>query len=248
MSQTEFTGDEPTRNTDDALMYAITGEHAPAELTDRPGYAEESARAEATVSSLRRGLQTLGAELAAASPAAATTVATAPASPAALASSTDASVVAVGRWWSRPWVVAVAAGTVGVALAAGFILQGSEPSEPETGSRSLPGVVACAETIAVGKVTGTSRQGDRLEVTLAAERYLKPDDGPGALSVSKPVSAGGAATPDPKVGDRVLVVVHDAASGNIDLFTGADIDSEWSWMERALPASRSIDPKQCQGE
>jgi hypothetical protein len=45
-----------------------------------------------------------------------------------------------------------------------------------------------------------------------------------------------------------MVVVHDAAGGDVDLFTGADIDTEWAWMERALPASRSIDTKGCRGE
>jgi len=242
MPQVDFTGDDPARDsalTDDALMYAITGEPVPAAVAGRPAFAEEAAHAEATVASLRRGLHALGAELAQAPPD----------TPHAVSASRRSSRFATGpRSWSRPWLVVAAAGVVGVALAGGIALNnrtdGSEPSD----SRSLPGVVACAETIAVGKVTATSQQGDRLVVTLATERYLKPDNGPAVLSISDPVPAAGAAGPGWSVGDRVLVVVHDAASGTIDHFAGLDIDTEWAWMERALPASRSIDPKQCRGE
>ncbi|MET8152895.1 hypothetical protein ACIBSW_19725 [Actinoplanes sp. NPDC049668] len=112
-------------------------------------------------------------------------------------------------------------------------------SSDSSESRSLPGLVACAETIAVGDVTSVSRGGDRFTVTLDAPRYLKPENGPAVLSVS----GSGA---EPARGDRVLVVVHDA--DDVDLFTGADVGSELAWMEQALPGSRSIDPAGCDGE
>ncbi|GID94139.1 hypothetical protein ACFQFC_09235 [Amorphoplanes digitatis] len=135
--------------------------------------------------------------------------------------------------------MAAAAG-VGIALAGGYAVSGSGPADSSE-SRSLPGLVACAEIIAVGNVTSASRLGDQFAVKVDAARYLKPENGPAVLSVSG-TGAG------PARGDRVLVVVHDAAKGDVDLFTGADIDSELAWMEKALPGSRSIDTSGCDGE
>lgn len=207
---------------DDALMYAITGEQPPPALAGT----DEMAKASATVSDLRRGLAALGGELAAAPP------------------------VAAPRprpVWARPAVFAAAAGVVGVALAGGYALTMNDgPPDDSSGSRSLPGVVACAQTIVVGDVTSVTTTGDRFAVTLSAERYLKPDNGPATFSATDaelPIGGKGGA---PAKGERALVVVH--GPGKVDLFTGADIDSEWAWMEKALPDSRSIDPKGCTGE
>ena len=213
-----------TRSEDDALMYAITGERQPAPAART----EELVEAAATVSALRRGLAALGAELAEATP----------------VSAADAR--SARRIWARPWVLAAAAGVVAIALA-GYALRTPDPADT-SGSRSLPGVVACAETIAVGNVTSVSGRGDRFAVTLDATRYLKPENGPAVLSLGDArLPAGGSGT-GPARGERALVVVHDAARGNVDLFTGADIDSEWAWMRAALPDSRSIDASECAGE
>lgn len=226
---------------DDALMYAITGEQAPDSMTRT----EEVAEAAATVSALRRGLAALGAELAAATPAPAADAR--PASLFAAAAGRRPTQSPARRIWARPWAFAAAAAVVGVALAGGYMLNSSDPADIE-GSRSLPGVVACAETIAVGNVTSVSRQGDRYAVTFDAVRYMKPENGAAVLSVGDArLPLGGAGTA-PVEGERALVVVHDAAKGKVDLFTGADIDSEWAWMEKALPDSRSINPKECKGE
>jgi hypothetical protein len=154
---------------------------------------------------------------------------------------------------ARPWTLVTVAGVAGVALAGGYVWT-TTTADPGGGSesRSLPGVVACAETIAVGNVTSVSRmtsvsrQGDRFTVRLDAVRYLKPGDGPAVFSAGGARLFLGGAGADPVEGGRALLVVHDA--GDVDLFTGADIDSEWAWMERALPDSRSIDPRECTHE
>ncbi|BCJ41169.1 hypothetical protein GCM10010168_45330 [Actinoplanes ianthinogenes] len=142
------------------------------------------------------------------------------------------------RWW----LPVGAAGLIGVALAGGCAWS-ADPADSSdgSGSRSLPGVVACAETIAVGDVTAVSEQGDRVTVTLGAVRYLKPETGAATLTATAARPPGA-----PVKGDRALVVVHDA--GDVDLFTGADVDAEWAWMERALPDSRGIDTGGCGGE
>jgi hypothetical protein len=222
---------------DDALMYAITGEQAPASVARTA----EMAEATASVSALRSGMAALGGELAAATPVAAAETRAADRRPARSPAK---------RIWARPWVLAAAAAVVGIALAGGYALSTSGPADPTdtSDSRSLPGVVACAETIAVGNVTAVSRQGDSYAVTLGAVRYLKPENGPSVLSVRDARLPIGGASTEPATGDRALVVVHDAAKGNVDLFTGADITTEWAWMEKALPDSRAIDPKGCEGE
>ncbi len=226
---------------DDALMYAIIGEQAPDSMTRT----EEVAEAAATVNALRRGLAALGAELVAATPAPAADARPASLSAAAGRRPTQSPA---RRTWARPWALAAAAAAVvGVAVAGGYVLRTSDPADIE-GSRSLPGVVACAETIAVGNVTSVSRQGDRYAVTLDAVRYMKPNNGAAVLSVGDARLPLGGASTAPVEGERALVVVHDAAKGKVDLFTGADIDSEWAWMEKALPDSRSINPKECKGE
>jgi hypothetical protein len=61
------------------------------------------------------------------------------------------------------------------------------------------------------------------------------------------LTIGGFST-EPGGTERVLVVVHEAANGNVELFTGADINLDWAWMQKALPDSHSIDPKECKGE
>lgn len=205
---------------DDALMYAITGEQPPPALAGT----DEMAKASATVSDLRRGLVALGGELAAASP------------------------VAVPRArpvWTRPAVLAAAAGVVGVALAGGYALTMNDGPPDSSGSRSLPGVVACAQTIVVGAVTSVTPTGDRFAVTLSTERYLKPDDGPATFSATDAELPIGGAGGAPARGERALIVVH--GPGEVDLFTGADVASEWAWMEKALPDSRSIDTRGCTG-
>lgn len=212
---------------DDALMYAITGERPPAEIAG----STEMAEALATVAALRDGLAALGAELGA------------PAAPA------PAPVVPL-RPARRParWMLATAAGVIGVALAGGYVW--SQPADPadSSDSRSLPGVVACTETIAVGKVTAVSAKSGRYTVTLGAVKYLKPENGPATFTAANAELPIGAASTVPVEGDRALLVVHDAAKGDVDVYTGADIDSEWAWMEKALPDSRAIDPKECAGE
>lgn len=238
MSRIEIGGDA---RRDDALMYAITGEQAPASMART----EEFAEATAAVTALRRGLTALGAELAAAPPVSAADPR--PVASAEASAGRRSSRLSAGRGWKRPWVPAAAAGIVGVALAGGYAMTRSDPADTP-GSRSLPGVVACAETIAVGDVTSVSRRDDRFEVTLGGARYLKPENGPAVLSVRDARLPIGGSSTAPAKGDRVLVVVHDAAKGNVDLFTGADIASEWAWMEKALPASRAIDPRGCQDE
>jgi len=238
MSQVKDGGATPQ---DNALMYAITGERPPASLART----EEMAEATATVRALRQGLATLGAELAAATPEPAADPRPSPNAPALAARRPARS--SARRIWARPWALSAAAGVVAVALAGGYALTRSDPSDTSD-SRSLPGVVACAETIVVGNVTSVSRQGDRFAVTLDAERYLKPENGSAVLSVSDAQLPLGGSSTAPAKGDRVLVVVHDAAKGNVDLFTGADIASELAWMAKALPDSRSIDTKECRGE
>src|SRR4029453_3994961 len=94
---------------DDALMYAIVGEKAPDSMADT----DEMAEATATVSTLRRGLAALGAELGAASPASAT--------------DRRPTRTRAKRIWTRPWVPAGVTGAVVVALAGGYIL-----SRPDT--------------------------------------------------------------------------------------------------------------------
>ncbi|GIE88695.1 hypothetical protein SAMN06264365_11330 [Actinoplanes regularis] len=216
---------------DNALMYAITGEQAPATMAGT----DEMAEATATVTALRRGLAALGSELATAAPESATDPARRP------------DRASARRIWARPWTLATAAAVVGVALAGGYAWTGSDPAD-NPDSRSLPGLVACAETIVMGNVTSVSSQGDRFAVTLDATRYLKPENGPKVFTAGDArLPLGGAGTA-PARGERVLVVVHDAANGDVDLFTGTDIASEWAWMENALPDSRSIDPKECDGE
>jgi hypothetical protein len=144
----------------------------------------------------------------------------------------------------RTWIIAAVAG---LALAAGCAPSGPAPAGASD-SRSLAGVVACAETITVGTVTSVRGQGDGLAVTVGATRYLKPADGPAVLSISAARPPAGGSGAMPAVGERMLVVVHDAANGDVDLFTGADIDPELAWMEQALPDARAIDPKECAGE
>ncbi|MEU7901359.1 hypothetical protein [Actinoplanes sp. NPDC049118] len=238
MSQVKHGGATPP---DDALMYAITGEQPPGSLART----EEMAEATATVSALRQGLAALGAELAAATPEPAADSRPAPNAPAPAGRRPAGS--SAKRIWARPWALSAATGVVAVALAGGYALNMSDPGDTSD-SRSLPGAVACAETIAVGNVTSVSRQGDRFAVTLDAQRYLKPENGPAILSVGDAQLPLGGSSTAPAEGDRVLVVVHDAAKGNVDLFTGADIASELGWMEKALPDSRSIDPTDCKGE
>jgi hypothetical protein len=108
--------------------------------------------------------------------------------------------------------------------------------------------VACAETVVVGSVASVSGQGDRFTVTLDGARYLKPENGPAAFSISDARLPLGGSSAAPVTGQRAMVVVHDAAEGDIDLFTGADVEPEWAWMAKALPDSRLIDPKECAGE
>jgi len=192
------------------------GEQPPASIAHTPGTAEATSTVNAPASP--------GTELAPAPPA--------PRRPAAK------------PIWARAWVLATAAAVVGVALAGGYALRPVSPAD-SSGSRSLPGVVACAETVAVGNVTSVSRQGDRFAVTLEAARYLKPENGPATLSVGNARLPVGAASTEPVQDEQALVVVH--ANGDVDLFTGTDIVSEWAWMEKALPDSRSIDPKECHG-
>jgi hypothetical protein len=150
------------------------------------------------------------------------------------------------RIWARPWVLAAAAAVVAIALG-GYAWRTPDPADT-AGSRSLPGVVACAGTIAVGNVTSVTRRGDRFAVTLDATRYLKPENGPVVLSVGDARLPLGGSSTEPARGERALVVVPNAARGNVDLYTGADIDSELAWMRAALPDSRSIDPSGCGGE
>jgi hypothetical protein len=223
----------------DALMYAIAGEQMPASMAG----SDEAAEAQAAVDALRRGLAALGTELAAAE---------AEPEPAKSRSTSDPArtLVAVPRrkFWTQPRVLTAAAAAVGVAIVGGVVL--NRPADPadNSGSRSLPGVVACAETIAEGDVTAVTSQGDRFAVTLDVTRYLKPENGPATLSVTDARLPVGASSTAPVTGDRALIVVHDAAKGDVDVFTGADIASEWAWMEKALPDSRAIDPKGCTGE
>jgi hypothetical protein len=100
----------------------------------------------------------------------------------------------------------------------------------------------------VGKAASVSRRGDQFAVTLDAARYLMPPTGSAAVSVSGARLPVGGSSTAPAEGEQVLVVVHDAANGEVDLFTDADIAAEWAWMEKALPDSRAIDPKVCDGE
>jgi hypothetical protein len=145
---------------------------------------------------------------------------------------------------TRPWVLAVAAVVPMAGVLAGGYAWSTSPNPADSSeSRSLPGVVACAETIGVGDVTAVSRQGDRFVVTLGSVRYLKPADGPATFTTGDARLPIGTAGTAPVEGDRALVVVHDP--GNVDIFTGADIDTEWAWMERALPDSRKIDRMGC---
>ncbi|MER5458783.1 hypothetical protein ABT008_28835 [Micromonospora sp. NPDC002389] len=113
-------------------------------------------------------------------------------------------------------MLAIAAGVVGVALVGGYALTVSDPADTSV-SRSLPGVVACAETIAVGSVASVSRTGDRFTVTLDSVRYLKPDNGPAVLTVDDAQLAVGGSSTTPVTGQPALVVVHDAAKGDVDL-------------------------------
>lgn len=134
-----------------------------------------------------------------------------------------------------------------MALVGGYALNAAEPAD-NSDSRSLPGAVACAETIAVGNVASAIRHGDRFAVTLDAVRYLKPENGSAVLTIREAQLPVGGSSTEPARGERALVVVHDAAKGQVDLFTGADIAPEWAWMEKALPNSRSIDPNGCDDE
>lgn len=93
-----------------------------------------------------------------------------------------------------------------------------------------------------------SAQGDRFALRLDVTRYLKLENGTAVLSVTDARLPLGTSSTAPAAGDRALVVVHDAAKGRVDLFTGADINTEWAWMAKALPDSRSIDPKSYAGE
>jgi hypothetical protein len=251
---------------DDALMYAITGEQPPASLRGT----EEMAAAQEAVSALRRGMDVLGAELAAA-PASTAPLSPAPHSPAApmsaaesapLSSAAPMSVAdspllpsaapmspagsppasAIRRFRPRPWMLAAAAAVVGAAVVGGLVMSRTDPADT-AGSRSLPGVVACAETIASGELRTISPMGDGFALTVDPVRYLKPADGPATLTVRDARLPLGGETAAPAVGDRVVVVVHDPA--DIDLFTGTDADSEWDWMTKALPGSLSIDPGGC---
>jgi hypothetical protein len=122
---------------------------------------------------------------------------------------------------------------VGAGVGVVWAQQGS--GAEQSGSRSEPGVVACANTIAVGTVTAVKADG----VSLAVERYLKPDTGPATLTVAPAASTPAHAW---SVGERVLVVVH---RNSVDVFEGAAIDTEWAWMSRALPDSRAIDTSTC---
>ncbi|KUL40062.1 hypothetical protein [Actinoplanes awajinensis] len=215
---------------DDALMYAITGEQPTAALAGT----QELADATATVTALRQGLAALGAELSAA-----------PATPLAPV----VPLRPARRPWAQPWLLATAAGFLGVAALAGTYFWNTSPDPADSsGSRSLPGVVACAETIAVGDVTAVSKQGDRFTVSLGSVRYLKPENGPSSFSAGDAQLPLGGAGTAPVKGERALLVVHDAAKGDVDVFTGADVDSELAWMEKALPDSRTIDPQECAGE
>ncbi|GAB1691675.1 hypothetical protein [Krasilnikovia sp. M28-CT-15] len=225
--------DEPKADDQpDALMYAISGEPVPAARAREPEFAREHARAEATVTALRRGLTQLGDDLA---------ETPSPSPAVARPRVPDAG----RRWWARP--MPVAAGVLVVAaLAVGVgVLRASPPDSDDAGtaSRSLPGVVACADTIAIGTVTRVHQQDGRWQVTLGVQRYLKPERGPQTLTVT---AANAGPAPDGwQTGQRTLVVVHEPKAGVVDGFTGADIDQEWAWMSRVLPGSRSIDPRNC---
>ncbi|MFI7081268.1 hypothetical protein ACIBO1_28595 [Micromonospora sp. NPDC049903] len=237
MSRVESGGNS---HRDDALMSAVTGEQP----ADAIAGTDELAEATAAVNALRRGMAALGTELAAATPAG---VADSRTPLIAAPTNHGPDRPPARRMSTRSWVLATAAGVLGVALVGGYALRASDPADTSA-SRSLPGVVACAETIAVGSVASVSRTGDRFTVTLDSVRYLKPENGPEVLTVGDAELAVGGSSTEPVTGQPALVVVHDAAKGDVDLVTGADIDSEWAWMAQALPDSRSIDSTDCADE
>lgn len=147
--------------------------------------------------------------------------------------------VPVSRW-TRKGPLALAASVVVAACLAGtgILWSVAQPSE-EHGDAKLTdeGRLACARVVADGTINRTERAGGLVRVVLTADRYLKPEKGPGETSFIVPRAEADYFRP----GTPMLVVISRFPGEGVESYTGADRATAWQRMAAALPASRTLD-------
>ncbi|MEU9580454.1 hypothetical protein [Streptomyces chilikensis] len=122
----------------------------------------------------------------------------------------SAVVAAVPAWW-RPWL----------------------PQEEAEAKLDRAGIVACSGLIVKGTVDAVGPAGaGMVRVRLEGARRLEPGGGSGegsggTASFLVPEGDAGAYAP----GGRVLVAALRSGEGAPLLFTGAEIEPAWDWME-----------------
>ena len=209
---------------DDPLMPALTGAPAPAE-DGSPGHRARYEAAVDDIERLRTHLRLIGDAVATAGS----------------AKPSGGETAGSRRVRSRPrMILALAAVLAAVVAGAAALAREAAQGDVSTAKLTDAGIAACSRAIVEGTIERTVRDDGEARIVLAADRYLKPHDGPDRFSFT--VRAAEASYFRP--GTTMIVVVSRFREEGVITFEGRDLDSGRARMAAAVAESRSLP---CQG-